>query len=98
MGNDSYSTTRAFAERMRAELRTDLGVHHDEPFLRMSRLRMQELLNALDGLLDGPSSRLVELLNDVRYRLGAKHLPIEQRLINEAIGLLDATKSGADNE
>ena len=51
---------------------------------------IEELL----GRLNGPSSRLVELLNDVRYRLGAKHLPIEQRLINEAIDLLDATKDG----
>ena len=45
------STARGFADRMLAELETDLGVHHDEPFLRMSRLRLQELRNALQGLL-----------------------------------------------
>jgi len=47
----SYSA-KGFAERMVAELETDLGVHHDEPFLRMSRLRLQELRTALRGLLD----------------------------------------------
>ena len=41
-----------FADRMMTELQTDLGVHHDEPFLRMSRLRLRELVEAIKGLLD----------------------------------------------
>lgn len=44
-------TAIKFADRMLAELETDLGVHHDEPFLRMSRLRLRELGNAIRGLL-----------------------------------------------
>ena len=49
-----------FADRMMTELQTDLGVHHDEPFLRMSRLRLRELVEAIKGLLDerGPQSQL----------------------------------------
>jgi hypothetical protein len=58
MSLNSYENARKFADRMMTELETDLGVHHDEPFLRMSKLRLRELRNALKGLLEernGPS-------------------------------------------
>lgn len=62
-------TATRFAERMLAELETDMGVHHDEPFVRMSRLRLHELRNAIQGLLARPEaagmteSRARELLS-----------------------------------
>lgn len=78
--------TRAFADRILAELETDLGVYRAPETPRMSRLRLCEIRNALKGLLALPEAAYpVDVRNDTIDELVRK-AEGQAKIVGQGVG------------